>query len=96
VIVLFIYLLFICFWLFGWVVIAGQPLLRTQEKFCLHCWSIPTFFSGNSGAKFRKKFKKFPETIDSVARGRASSLAGAARLREVFLRSLGRARRAFR
>ena len=38
----------------------------------------PISFSGNGGPKFRKKFENFtetPETIDSVARGRASSLA---------------------
>jgi hypothetical protein len=29
-----------------------------------------TIFSGNGGSKFRKKFKKFPETIDSGSRPR--------------------------
>jgi hypothetical protein len=34
-----------------------------------------TFLSGNGGLKFRKELKRLLETIDSVARGRASSLA---------------------
>ena len=39
-------------------------------------------FSGNSEAKFRKKFENFPETpetIDSVARGRASKASAKSR-----------------
>jgi len=51
--------------------------MHYPERRATPAWSPPflTLFSGNSGPKFRKKLKNFPETIDSVARGRASSLA---------------------
>jgi hypothetical protein len=43
------------------VVIAGQPLWQSKEKFSLEFWGLfLTFSSGNSGAKFSKQVSIAP------------------------------------
>jgi hypothetical protein len=57
------------------VVIAGQRLLRTQENFCLDCWSISHRLLRERRVEVPKKVVNSLETIDSVARSRGSLLA---------------------
>jgi len=77
VIVLFIY--FIYLFLVVWVVVAERAAVTGPRRNFVWIFGPSRIsFSGNGGPKFRKSLKNFPETpetIDSVARGRASSLA---------------------
>ena len=62
--VMTVYLIYIYLFLFVWVVVVGGPQVRAPEKilFGLPGASLISF-SGNGRSKFRKKLKKFLETI---------------------------------
>jgi hypothetical protein len=57
------------------VMIAGQPLLRARRSFVCNCWSVSYLLLRERRVEVPKELKKFLEAHDSMARGRARSLA---------------------